>query len=137
MIKFLFPSTLSCQNKKESTDQAVQNILQFVYEDSDEEESDMDELYAEEDFEDNDCIDTDAEQSPTRNVSSDDEIVEAPTERRKHRKKQLTYTRNVHSIDTALCEENYDLLQIPTKGKIIKGELLADISSEKNKGKKQ
>ena len=34
-------------------------MLQFVYEDSDEEESEMDVLYAEEDFEDNDCIDID------------------------------------------------------------------------------
>ena len=49
----------------------------------------MDELYAEEDLEDNDCIDIDAEQSPTRNVSSDDEIVESPTERRKHKKKTI------------------------------------------------
>ena len=60
--------------------------MQFVYEDSNEEESDMDELYAEEDFEDNDCVDIDVEQSPTRNVSSDDKIPEAPIERRKHRK---------------------------------------------------
>ena len=124
------------KRKRISADQALQNILQFVYEDSDEEESDMGELYADEDFEDNDCIDIDIEQSPTRKVSSDDEIVEAPSERRKHRKKQLTYTRNVHSIDTALCEENYDLLPIPTKEKIIKGELPADPPSEKNKGKK-
>ena len=124
------------KRKRISADQALQNVLQLFYEDSDEEESDMDELYAEEDFEDNDCIDTDAEQSPTRNVSSDDEIVEAPTERRKHRKKQLTYTRNVHSIETALCEENYDLLPRPTKEKIIKDEHPADSPSEKNKGKK-
>ena len=73
----------------------------------------MDELYAEEDCEDNDYIDIDAEQRPTRNVSSDDEIIEAPTERRKYRKKQLTYTRNFHGIDTALCEKNHDLLPIP------------------------
>ena len=94
-------------------------------------------MYAEEDLEDNDCVDIDAEQSPTRNVSSDDEIVESPTERRKHKKKQLTYTRNIHSIDTALCEENYDLLPIRAKEKIIKGELPTDPPNEKNKGKKQ
>ena len=120
-----------------SAGQALQNILQFVYEDSNEEESDMDELYPEEDFEDNGYIDIDAEQSLTRNVPSDDEIVEALTERRKHREKQLPYTRNVHRIDTALCEENYDLLFIPTKEKIITSELPADPPSEKNKGKKQ
>ena len=67
LIKFSFSSTLTCQKQKRiSADQALQNILQFVYEDSDEEESDMDELYAEEDFENNDCNDIDAEQSPTR-----------------------------------------------------------------------
>ena len=100
------------KRKRISADQALQNILQFVYENSDKEESDMDELYAEEDLE-------------------------------KHRlkgesieKKELTYTRNVRSIDTALCEENYDLLPITTKEKIIKGELPADPPSEKNKGKK-
>ena len=41
------------KRKRLSADQALQNILQFVYEDSDEEESDMGELYAEEDYEDN------------------------------------------------------------------------------------
>ena len=120
------------KRKRIFADQALQNILQFVYEDSDEEESDMDELYAEEDFEDNDCIDIDAELSSIRNVSSDDEIPEAPTGRRKYRKKQLTYTRNVHSIDTALCKENYNFLPIPTKEKII----TADPPSEKNKREK-
>ena len=52
------------KRKRISADQAIQNILQFVYEDSDEEESDTDELYAAEYFEDNDCIDIDVEQSP-------------------------------------------------------------------------
>ena len=104
------------KRKRISADQAL------VYEDSDEEESDIDEK----DFKNNNCIDIEAERSPTRNVPSDDEIVEASAERRKHRKKQLTYTRNVHSIDTALREENYDLLPIPTKEKIIKGKLPTD-----------
>ena len=57
------------KRKRISADQALQNVLQLFYEDSDEEESDMDELYAEEDFEDNDCIDIDAELSSIRNVS--------------------------------------------------------------------
>ena len=48
----------------------------------------------------------------------------------------MTYTRNIHSIDTALCEENYDLLPIRAKEKIIKGELPTDPPNEKNKGKK-
>ena len=52
------------------------------------------------------------------------------------KKKQLTYTRNIHSIDTAFCEENYDLLPIPAKEKLIKGELPTDPPNEKNKGKK-
>ena len=84
---FIFIYTNMSKRKRISADQAVQNILQFVYEDSDEEKSDMDQLYAEEDFEDNDCIGIDTDQSPTRNVSSNDEIVEALTERRKHRNK--------------------------------------------------
>ena len=52
-------------------------------------------------------------------------------------KKQTTIATIVHSIDTALFKENYDLLPIPTKEKIIRGKLPADPPSEKNKGKKQ
>ena len=55
------------KRKRISADQALRNILQFLYDDGDEEESDMDELCAEEDFEDNDCIDIEAEQSPIKN----------------------------------------------------------------------
>ena len=48
----------------------------------------------------------------------------------------MTYTRNVHSIDTALCQENYNLLPIPTKEKIIKGEIPVDPPSENNEERK-
>lgn len=126
------------KRKSISADQAVQNILQFVYEESDEEESDMEELYGDEDFLDENSIDEiTVDRNSISDASSDEEILEAPTKRRKHRKKQLTYTRNVHSIDSALCEQNYDILPIPTKEKIIKGQLPADSTSKNKKDKKE
>ena len=38
----------------------------------------------------------------------------------------MTYTRNVHSIDSALCESNYDILPLPEEEKTITGELPND-----------
>ena len=41
--------------------------------------------------------------------------------RRKHRRKQLTYTRLVNSIDSSLSEENFDSIGLPTQEKTIIG----------------
>ena len=101
-----------------SADEAIQDILNFVYEDSEDEESDLDELYSEEEK----STDGDIEENSESDITSEEEInVEAPTERRKHRRKQLTYTRNVHSIESALDEDNYELLPIPRQENTIEG----------------
>ena len=52
--------------------------------------------------------------------------------RRKHRRKQLTYQRLVHSIDSALDENNYDLSAAPKSKVTIKG-LLPDETDRKKK----
>ena len=101
-----------------SADEAIQDILNFVYEDSEDEESDLDELYSEEEK----STDGDIEENSESDITSEEEInVEAPTERRKQRRKQLTYTRNVHSIESALEEDNYELLPIPRQENTIEG----------------
>ena len=112
-------------------------ILQFACDEIDEEESDMKELYGDEDILDENSIDEiTIDRNSISDAFSDEEILEAPTKRRKHGEKQLTYTRTIHSIDSASCEQNYDILSIPTKKKIVKGELLANSTSTKKKFKK-
>ena len=70
-------------------------------------------------------------------ISSEEESVEMQAEtqlvRRIHKKKQLTYKRKVHSIDSALCEDNYELIEPPLEEKIITGEVPDARSTEKNK----
>ena len=111
--------------------------MKFVYEESGDEDSELDELYGDDEDIDLDIErdnDNDVNNEVDENNSSDEEIVPlAPVERRTHRRKKLTYTRNVNSIDSALSEENYDIIQLPAKQKKIVGHLP---QKNQTKGKK-
>ena len=84
--------------------QTVEDILVFV-EEGEEDENFGEDLYGEDEniqlqpggVDDNEPV------LPEESISSDDKAqVDVPTQRRKHRLKQLTYTRKVNSIDTSL-----------------------------------
>ena len=68
---------------------------------------------------------------------SDEDIDDSTMEeegpnRRKHRRKSLTYQRLVHSIDSTLDENNYDLMEAPKSKVTIEG-LLPDETDRKKK----
>ena len=65
-------------------------------------------------------IDPDAPESDG-NVTDEDELRGDGPTRRQHRRKTLTYQRNVNRIDTALDESNYNQVEIPTDEKIATG----------------
>ena len=92
------------KRKKISSEEAVEDILKFVYEESGDEDSKLDELYGDDEDIDLDIErdnDNDVNNEVDENNSSDEEIVPlAPVERCTHQKKKLTYTRNVNSIDS-------------------------------------
>ena len=95
--------------------QAVEDILVFV-EAGEEDETFGEDLYGEDE---NiqlqpDGVDDNEPVLPEESISSDEEDqVDVPTQRGKHRRKQLTYTRKVNSIDTSLDENNYNRFEIP------------------------
>ena len=101
--------------------QAVEDILVFV-EEGEEDENFGEDLYGEDE---NiqlqpDGVDDNEPVLPEESISSDEEDqVDVPTQRRKHRRKQLTYTRKVNSIDTSLDENNYNHFEIPEHKKEI------------------
>ena len=125
------------KRKKLSSEEAVEDILKFVCEESGDEDSKFDKLYGDDEDINLDIErdnDNDVNNEVDENNSSDKEIVLlAPVERCTHRRKKLTYSRNVNSIDSALSEENYDIIQLPAKQKKIVGHLL---QKNQTKGKK-
>ena len=48
-------------------------------------------------------------------------------------KKKFTYSRNVNSIDSALDETNYHMIELPEERKRITGYLLSKHSNQKKK----
>ena len=58
-----------------------------------------------------------------------------PVARRIHRKNQLTYSRNVHSIESALTETNYDKVELSKEKRRLTGQLPTNDKSKKNKKK--
>ena len=95
---------MSAKNRKRiSGEEAIQNILQFVEEESGDEESDLDELYGDENEINSDtnisCESSDSEkENDDPNANENANLIA----RRKHRRKQLTYTRLVNSIHSSL-----------------------------------
>ena len=112
-----------------SGEKAVEDILKFVYDESGDEESDLEELFGD-DSEVDMQIDNGSE---THNSTDDEEILHEAVTRRTHRKKQLTYSRKVHSIDSALTETNYDIVELSETKCQITGKLPTD----ENKNKKR
>ena len=101
--------------------QAVEDILVFV-EEGEEDENFGEDLYGEDEniqlqpdgADDNEPV------LPEESISSDEEDqVDVPMQRQKHRRKQLTYTRKVNSIDTSVDENNYNRFEIPEHKKEI------------------
>ena len=100
--------------------QAVEDILVFV--EGEEDENFGEDLYGE--YENiqlqPDGVDDNEPVLPEESISSDEEDqVDVPMQRRKHRRKQLTYTRKVNSIDTSIDENNYNRFEIPEHKKEI------------------
>ena len=118
---------MSAKNRKHiSGEEAIQNILQFVEEESGDEESDLDELYRDENEINSDtnisCESSDSEkENDDPNANENANLIA----RRKHRRKQLTYMRLVNSIDSSLSlslsEENFDPIELPVQEKTIIG----------------
>ena len=114
---------MSAKNRKSiSGEEAIQNILQFVEEESGDEESDLDELYGDENEINSDtnipCESSDSEkENDDPNANENANLIA----RCKHRRKQLTYTRLVNSIDSSLSEENFDPIELPTQEKTMIG----------------
>ena len=106
-----------------SADDAVKDILDFVDQESGDEDSDLDELYGVDD--ESEINDVDPNESSDSDLDEDLEAAELrnnnPFARREHRRKQLTYTRRVHSIDTSLCEDNFEPVELPVERKTIVG----------------
>ena len=50
--------------------------------------------------------------------------------RRKHRRKMLRCQRNVHDVNSSLCEENYTPLEAVDKLKIIKSEIKSSFKTK-------
>ena len=114
---------MSAKNRKRiSGEEAIQNILQFVEEESGDEESDLNELYGDKN-EINSDTNISCESSDSEKENGDPDTNENANliARRKHRRKQLTYTRLVNSIDSSLSEENFDPIELPTQEKTIIG----------------
>ena len=93
---------MSVKNRKRiSGEEAIQNILQFVEEESGDEQSDLDELCGDENEINSDtnisCESSDSEKEIDDTNANENANLIA---RRKHRRKQLTYTRLVNSIET-------------------------------------
>ena len=130
------------KRKRISAQLAIDNILNFVYENSGDEESDSDDLYGDEDFNVSTEVET-RETEPLQNIddlvnessndSSNEEEVNNLLNRRTHRKKKLTYSRNVNSIDSALDETNYHMIELPEERKGITGYLPSKHSNQKKK----
>ena len=100
--------------------------MQFVEEESGDEESDLDELYGDKN-EINSDTNISCESSESEKENDDPNANENANliARRKHRRKQLTYTRLVNSIDSSLSEENFDRIELPTQEKTIIGIILS------------
>ena len=114
---------MSAKNRKRiSGEEAIQNILQFVEEESGDEESDLDELNRDENKINSDTY-ISCERSDSEKENGDPDANENANliARRKHRRKQLTYTRLVNSIDSSLSEENLDPIELPAQEKTIIG----------------
>ena len=104
---------MSAKNRKRiSGEEAIQNILQFVEEESGDEESNLDELYGDENEVNLDtnisCESSDSEkENDDPNANENANLIA----RRKHRRKHLTYMRLV----------NFDPIELPTQEKTIIG----------------
>ena len=130
------------KRKPISAELAIDNILNFVYENSGDKESDLDDLYGDEDFNIRTEVET-REAEPLQNIddlvnessndSSNEEEVNNLLNRRTHRKKKLTYSRNVNSIDSALDETNYHMIELPEERKRITRYLPSKHSNQKKK----
>ena len=130
------------KRKRISAELAIDNILNFVYENSGDEESDLDDLYGDEDFNVSTEVET-RETEPLQNIddlvnesrndSSNEEEVNNLLNRRTHRKKKLTYSRNVNSMDSALDETNYHMIELPEERKRITGYLPSKHSNQTKK----
>ena len=111
---------MSAKNRKRiSGEEAIQNILQFVEEESGDEESDLDEQYGDEN-EINSDTNISSVSSDTEKVNDDPNANENANliARRKHRRKQLTYTRLVNSTDSSLSEKEKIIIGIiPSQNK--------------------
>ena len=129
------------KRKRISAELAIDNILNFVYENSGDEKSDLDDLYGDEDFNVSTEVET-RETEPLQNIddlvnewsndSSNEEEVNNLLNRRTHRKKAYL-SRNVNSIDSALDETNYHMIELPEERKRITGYLPSKHSNQKKK----
>ena len=129
------------KRKRISAELAIDNILNFVYENSGDEKSDLDDLYGDEDFNVSTEVET-RETEPLQNIddlvnewsndSSNEEEVNNLLNRRTHRKKAYL-SRNVNSIDLALDETNYHMIELPEERKRITGYLPSKHSNQKKK----
>ena len=54
-------------------------------------------------------------------MDADDDLRGEGPVRREHRRKTLTYQRDVHSIDSSLDENNYDMFDIPAENIMVSG----------------
>ena len=118
-----------------SYEEAMRDIEKFVHDENSEELSDLDELYGDEYFDINveAELENNSESDQENNSDNDTEaLVEPPVARRKHRRKYLTYQRNVNSIEAALDEGNYDLFDLPLERVTIKGKIPDDSANKKN-----
>ena len=126
---------MSKRKRNVSYEEAMRDIEKFVHDGNSEELSDLDELYGDEYFDINveADLENNSESDQENNSDNDTEaFVEPPVARRKHRRKSLTFQRNVNSIEAALDEGNYDLFDLPLERVTIKGKIPDDSANKKN-----
>ena len=108
------------KRKRISAEDAVQNILKFIEEESGDEDSELEDLYG-----DDIDMEVDSQADEVKETIETDEEAEReeiranhnPFARRQHRRKQLTYSRLVNNIDATLCEDKYESYEIPSEKK--------------------
>ena len=112
------------KRKRISEEDAVQNILKFIEEESGDEDSELEDLYGDDIDMEVDSQADEVEETIETDEEAEREEIRAnhnPFARRQHRRKQLTYSRLVNNIDATLCEDKYESYEIPSEKKIITG----------------
>ena len=112
------------KRKRISAEDAVQNILKFIEEESGDEDSELEDLYGDDIDMEVDSQADEVEETIETDEEAEREEIRAnhnPFARRQHRRKQLTYSRLVNNIDATLCEDKYESYEIPSEKKIITG----------------